>query len=96
MPHVSLINPAVMQCRIYGLYKMILRENYAKAIIVTKITLREMNMALEVDMHREEFKYMERRMHYLLNYLALKKYNDAHNTVRDMHYHLTFQTDAEM
>lgn len=77
-------------CRIRGIYSLMLRGNFSKAAWNINEVIINLRRAKEIDMDSATYNKIFDEFCHMRILFATKKYNDAHNRLRDLHYMLNF------
>ena len=83
---LAYIAPYVVECRLRSIYLNMLRKDMDKAIRIVKQTIEDLNKLPKVDMDPMMTKSMENKLYYILINMKTKRYNDAHDGVRNLNY----------
>lgn len=80
------VSDAIVSCRLRGIYQAIRHQKYQKAAHLTNHTLNALDSAEEIDLDSETKKRVTDVFLQTLVELAMKRYNNAHNQIRDLYY----------
>jgi hypothetical protein len=83
---LAYVAPYIVECRLRGIYLNMLRKNMDKAMWIVKMTIQDLNTLPKVDIDPMMMKTMENKLYGILINMKTKRYNDAHNGVRDLKY----------
>jgi hypothetical protein len=86
-PKITYLDATILDCRMRGIYTLLLRQRYKNAVIVVNDT---------IVMIRSLAKYLPAKMmgsmidglYSCLVHLAFKRYHHAHDAIRSLHYML--------
>lgn len=83
---LAYVDEAVVDCRVRGMYKQVMRGQYDKVVANAKDTLLVLRTAKELDMDVKLYgKLVDNLYKVRLDFVA-GDYQKMHNRIRDMHY----------
>jgi hypothetical protein len=85
---IEYIDTQVVDCRVRGLYKLILRGNYTKARASIMDILVNLRRAVELDMSKHTYNQVFDTFARVRIDLARHRYTEAHDKLRQLHYSL--------
>lgn len=80
------MNRNVVDCRLFGIYKLIKREDYKKAFDTILDTILQLRTAKEIDIPKTLLNDIMTDFHKMWALVGFKRYEELHNCVRDLHY----------
>jgi hypothetical protein len=86
MAHITLMTEAVLDCRMRGIYNLLLTGKYQKAKQVIYETIKLFGEVEETEVDELLKKYASKHLHKALTMMCRKKYIQAHAHIRDIHY----------
>ena len=85
---ISYIAPYIVECRLHSTYVNLMKSNTNKATFIIKQTIRDLNTLPNVDIDPMLKKKMENKLYGILLNMATKRYNHAHDGIRDLKYYI--------
>jgi hypothetical protein len=85
---LKMIDEAIIDCRLRGLYKLLARQKYAKFQHVVNDTIWNFQNAEEIAVDPKLMSQFINIMYICLVDLAMGRTNMVHDKIRDMHYAL--------
>lgn len=86
---LAYIAPYIVECRLRGAYFNLMRRDLNKATHIVKQTIRDLNTLPKVDIDPMMEKAVENKLYGILLNMATKRYNDAHDGIRELKYYIT-------
>lgn len=80
------VSDAIISSRLRGIYKAIRHQKYSKAVLLTNHTLHDLDTAEEIDLDDQTKKAVVETFYRTLTELAMRRYSNAHNHIRDLYY----------
>ena len=85
---MAYIAPYIVECRLRSIYLNMLRMDMEKAIRIVKQTIEDLNKLPKVDIDPMMEKSLENKFYGILINMKTKRYNDAHEGVRNLNYYI--------
>jgi hypothetical protein len=80
------VDDFIINHRMNSIYQMMLRKDYRRSMNIIKNTLHQIQNAPALEFDPVIVHKMETKLCGALVYLATRRYNEAHNYIRDLHY----------
>jgi hypothetical protein len=87
--NIVYMNEAVVDCRLRGIYRQLKRNAYNKAMNNVISIISDFRKA-DIDMDKNLAEHVMTELLRIRIAMAFKRYQDAHNRVRDLHYKLLY------
>ena len=82
----TLVNYAILDCRLTGLYKLMCRGNYTKVVAVLNDTLRSIRGAVSCQCTSKFMDFIITQLYHMLVDMAFRRYSAVHERLRDVHF----------
>jgi len=82
------LDAVVVDCRLWGLYDLVLAGNYAKAAISINDILANLTRVEELDFDWKTYNLIYETFAHLKIDMAMHRYTKVHERLRDLHYTL--------
>jgi hypothetical protein len=87
MARLAYVDDVLVCCRLRGIYSAMRNENYRRAKVLLNDMLANMRRA-DICMTKHEYSTTMDAFYNALGHLAMKRYNNAHDNIRDLFYSL--------
>lgn len=89
-PILAYMNDAIIDCRLRGIYKRLYRGDNVRAAKLIKDTLQNMRVR-PFDVDKYMYNAVYDTFYLCLIDIAMKRFDSAHNRIRDLHYTINKQ-----
>jgi hypothetical protein len=87
-PTITLINHAVIDCRLGSIYRNLARNNIDKCIFILNDTIKAIQSAHQWECDERFVSLVVDELYKSLINIAFGRIHDAHNKIRDLHYQI--------
>lgn len=88
MVSITLINPAVIDCRLGSIYRNLAKNNIDNTVFLLNDTIKIIQGATEYDCNERFVNYVVDELYRSLINVAFGRYHMAHDKIRDLHYEI--------